>query len=209
VPFVTLLAGVCTALSLSFVWPQVVRVYRSGSVEGISPTGTLHGVSSTALWTMYGFAQGLVPLTVANLSVGVALVLIGVAQVRARALSGLGLTAVAAGCVAAGVALAAVSPTLLGWVAIVVGGTSIVPQVLHVVRADDLSGVSPATYGLLLATCAGWGLYGILIDDPLVAAPNALVLPCAAFILVRVVRAQRAASRTAPAPGSVAALADC
>jgi len=33
----------CTALSVAFVWPQVARVYRQHTVDGIAPNGTLHG----------------------------------------------------------------------------------------------------------------------------------------------------------------------
>ena len=58
----TLVAAVCLALSVAFVWPQVVRVYRLGTVEGLSPRGTLHGIAGNCTWLVYGFLRGNVPL---------------------------------------------------------------------------------------------------------------------------------------------------
>lgn len=180
-------------LSISFVWPQVVRVYRLRSVEGLSPTGTLHGVAATSLWTVYGASQGVVPLILSNVIVGFAMVLIGVAQVRHGVLAARMLAATAALATAVALMSTLVSPALTGWIAIAVGATSILPQTLHVLRSDDLSGVSVAMYGLLILTAAGWATYGALIGDLLVSAPNVLVLPCAVFIAVKAVRAQTGA----------------
>ncbi len=192
--FLTLLGSLCTLLSVAFVWPQVARVYRMHSVEGIAPNGTLHGVAATCLWAVYGAATGVVPLTISNLTVLAAMLLIGAAQVRHRVLAGrtLALTL----CASAAVALlsAAVSPVLTGVIAIAVGATSILPQAIHVLRADDLSGVSVTTYGLLVLTALAWSSYGLLIGDWLVVAPNALVLPCSALIAVKAMRAQTSAA---------------
>src|SRR5215217_3997077 len=81
------LGAVCTLLSVSFVWPQVVRVYRLNTVAGLSPLGTLHGLTACTFWTMYGVASGVLPLVVSNGVIGVAMFAIAIAQVRHHVLS--------------------------------------------------------------------------------------------------------------------------
>ena len=63
---IAVLGPVCTVLSVSLVWPQVIKVYRAGTVAGLSSNGTLHGLAACTLWTMYGAARGVGPLIVSN-----------------------------------------------------------------------------------------------------------------------------------------------
>ena len=56
-----LLGLCCTALSVAFVWPQVARVYRQHTVDGIAPNGTLHGAVASGLWMLYGLARKTAP----------------------------------------------------------------------------------------------------------------------------------------------------
>ena len=80
---------------------------------------------------------------------------------------------------------------ILGWLAIVVGATSVLPQTVHVLRVPVLTGVSVSMYGLLSVAAASWAVYGVLIGDPLVVLTNLLVLPCAAVVVTRTWVSQR------------------
>jgi uncharacterized protein with PQ loop repeat len=185
------LGPICTILSVSLIWPQVLRVYRLKTVDGISPFGTLHGVAGCTLWTSYGIAQGVGPLIVSNGVIGLALVSIGVAQIRHRTL----LASTLAGAIVAFVAIAAgslmISSTLTGWLAIVVGMTSIIPQTRYVVTATSLAGVSLPMYALVVSSSVMWVAYGLVIGDPLVLMPHTVVLPCGVYIAYKVWRSQR------------------
>jgi len=193
---IELLGWWCTALSVAFVWPQVARVYRQHTVDGIAPKGTLHGATASALWMLYGLATGDAAISAANAAVVVAMTLIAVQQVRhgvlpLRTAVGTALVVAAVG----GMAVA-ISPTVVGWLAIAAGATSVLPQTVHVLRAPTLHGVSVPTYLLLCLTTLSWATYGVLIGDPLVVVTNLLVLPCAALVMTRTWAAQRRASLT-------------
>jgi uncharacterized protein with PQ loop repeat len=84
-----------------------------------------------------------------------------------------------------GFVTAAVSPTVVGALAFVVGALSVVPQTVKVLRDPNLNGVSVSSNTLLFFTASAWLCYGLLIGDALVAAPNFLVIPCSAVIVQR------------------------
>jgi MtN3 and saliva related transmembrane protein len=194
VSLTAILAPICTAIAMVLIWPQVIRVYKLNSVEGIAPIGTLHGITGTVLWVTYGVSQGIIPVVGANIGIGVALVLIGAAQSRHGVLRRTVLVGWLAFVVVAALATLAVSPTLTGWLATVVGVTSILPQVAHAARTDDLSAVSRPTYMLICASTVIWSVYGALIGDVMVIVSNVLIVPCAAFVLVQATRSQAAAA---------------
>jgi uncharacterized protein with PQ loop repeat len=181
----------CTGLSVAFVWPQVARVFRRRTVDGIAPTGTMHGAVASALWMLYGLARGDLAISAANAAVVVAMSLIASQQIRYRTLSSrtaastLLLVVIVGGC---GLAM---SPDVVGWLAIVAGATSVLPQTFHVLRAPTLHGVSVPTYALLCATTMSWASYGVVVGDPLVIMTNLLVLPCAALVVSRTWVSQR------------------
>ena len=185
-----ILAAVCTAIAMALIWPQVVRVHRLRSVEGIAPFGTMHGLTGATLWTLYGIASGLPAVVLANAGIGSALFIIGLAQVRHRVLPAAVLFGGMAAIAAFGATSVIVSVGLTGVLASVVGVTSIVPQTIHVVRAADLSAVSRPTYAMICASTFLWSIYGVALGDPIVIVSNLAILPCAAFILVRATRAQ-------------------
>jgi uncharacterized protein with PQ loop repeat len=182
---IRLLGWWCTALSVAFVWPQVARVYRQHTVDGIAPKGTLHGGVASSMWLLYGLALGDAAISVANGAVVLAMALIATQQVRYGVLAKrTGVLTVLLVGVVGGVGLA-ISPSVVGWLAIVVGATSVLPQTVHVLHAPTLHGVSVPTYALLCLTTLSWASYGLGIGDPLVVATNLLVLPCAALVMSR------------------------
>ena len=185
------LGVVCTVLAFVFIWPQVFRVYRLRSVEGIAPRGTLQGVAGAVLWNTYAIAKWNPTLLVSNVAVVLAFILIGLAQVRHRVLPATSLAGVFVGMSLVGALLAMATPAAVGWVAIAISGTSFVPQTVHVLRSDALHAVSPTMYVMLLATATCWCIYGFLIHDFLVSAPNFIVGPCAAVVAVKATAARR------------------
>lgn len=185
VQWIRVLGVWCTALSVAFVWPQVARVYRHHTVDGIAPKGTLHGGIASSLWMLYGLAAGDLAISVANAAVVLAMGLIATQQIRHGVLSARTASAtVLLVAVVGGIGLA-ISPAAVGWLAIVAGATSVLPQTFHVLHAPTLHGVSVPTYALLCLTTVSWASYGFGIGDPLVIATNLLVLPCAALVMSR------------------------
>jgi uncharacterized protein with PQ loop repeat len=150
------LAPVCTVIAMVLVWPQVLRVWRLNTVEGLSAFGTLHGLTGCILWTLYGISQGVVPVILANAGIGAAVAMVGVAQVRHRALPGALLAGWITCVIAVGAVLVAWSPGVTGWLAGAIGVTSIVPQAVRVARATDVSAVSRPTYALICTSCSLW-----------------------------------------------------
>lgn len=189
----------CTVLSVAFVWPQVARVYRQRTVEGIAPNGTLHIAAAASLWMTYGIARADLAISAANAAVVVAMVLIASQQIRYGTLAArtAALTALAIA-VVAGCGLA-ISPDVVGWLAIAAGATSALPQTFHVLRAPSLHGVSVPTYALLCVTAVSWAAYGFGVGDPLVVVTNLVVLPCAALVLALTLASRRTAAVTAAA----------
>lgn len=209
--FSSILGAACTILGLSFVWPQVIRVFRVG-VEGISPRGQLQGISGGTLWTVYGFAKMNPPLIVANLTCLVLASTIAAVMVRHRKMPAWHLVATIGTFLAFGTAMCFISPAITGWFAIVLGATSILPQTWYALHYADLSGLSIPMYTLLVINCSLWLLYGFVIGDILVSMPNFLVTPCSAIILMKAWRYQRrsgaaAATAAATTGGDTAELA--
>lgn len=201
-----LLATVCTAIAMALIWPQVVRVYRVGSVQGLSTIGTLHGLASATLWASYGVAEGLVPVILANVGIWVAVLLVAFAQIRHGVLrpAHLALVLLAVGAVAAG--SLATSVVLTGWLATVVADTSIVPQVVVAARAFDLTAVSIPMYAMMATGASLWVAYGALLGDTLLVVNNAWFVPCASFVAWRAWRSRQRTGLVASAPvGAVAA----
>ncbi len=196
VDWMRLLGLWCTTLSVAFVWPQVARVYRQRTVDGIAPNGTLHGAVASGLWMLYGLARGDLAISVANAAVVMAMVLIATQQIRHGTLTRDRAVITAAGAVVVGGIGLAISPAAVGWLAIAVGATSVLPQTVHVLRAPTLDGVSVPMYALLCLTTLSWAAYGLALGDPLVVATNLLVLPCAGLVMSRTWIYQRG---TAPA----------
>jgi uncharacterized protein with PQ loop repeat len=194
VDWMRLLGLWCTTLSVAFVWPQVARVYRQHTVDGIAPNGTLHGAVASGLWMLYGLARGDVAISVANAAVVLAMVLIAAQQIRHGTLTRQKAAITAVGAVVVGGIGLAISPTAVGWLAIAAGATSVLPQTVHVLRAPTLDGVSVPMYALLCLTTLSWAVYGLALGDPLVVATNLLVLPCAGLVMSRTWVYQRGAA---------------
>ena len=186
----------CISLSLIFTVPQAYRVVTRNTVEGISVTSQMQGFSGSVLWITYGMSAQTYLVVAANVMtlVGVGVVLVKFVEHR-LVKSGVVISII--GGVTAGSVLALrVSPTLLGLVAVVVGSTGIIPQAVRAARTSHLVGVSVATFVIVAVMSSSWFLYGLMIDDLYVAAPNVVIVPCATFIAVRAIRSHHLYSKT-------------
>jgi uncharacterized protein with PQ loop repeat len=102
------------------------------------------------------------------------------------------LTAVIAIAVVSG----AVSKDVLGLIAVVVGGTGIVPQAIRAARTTHLVGVSVATFAMVVIMSLSWGIYGLMIGDLFVATPNVVIVPSALFIMLRALQSHHRYGKT-------------
>lgn len=80
-----------------------------------------------------------------------------------------------------------------------------IPQVVRVLRAEHLDGVSAPTYWIVLANAAMWGAWSLLTGEHAAGAP-ALVNGPAAVLILRRLAAHRCARQKNRAPGDRAVL---
>jgi uncharacterized protein with PQ loop repeat len=92
--------------------------------------------------------------------------------------------------VAALIALS-ISRDVLGAIAVAVGATGIVPQVIRAAKSSHLVGISVVTFIMVATMSASWGIYGVMINDPYVALPNVVIVPSALFIALRAIQSHR------------------
>ena len=172
-------------LSVSFIWPQVFRVFIKNSTEGLVPGSLLQGCCGSLLWTIYGLNKPDPQLIFANTNIVIAILLILSVCVKHKkivwwipALT-ISLTLIL-GLIAANYSLA-----VMGWVTIAIGTPAIIPQVVRVYRTEHLYGVSTTTHGLSFACCICWFSYGAMISDWFVALPNIVGMLGAVYIWIR------------------------
>lgn len=183
---------IASMLGVAFIWPQVIRVYSKQSVEGVSGTSQLIGLTGTLMWLTYGITTDRVPMIVSNLNIEIAIIALMVMLVRKKALPlwqpVLAFTASAAFCIV----FAFVSSTVIGVTGVIIGTPAIIPQVWRAIRTKYLFGVSVSSYVLLASMGTSWFLYGLAIDDPVVSYPNLVLIPSASFIAWRAWSSHRA-----------------
>jgi len=182
---------VASIMSMLFIWPQVILVYRSNTVEGLSPIGALQGICGSTLWSVYGLSQSDAAVGGSNLLIVVALALLARAMVKHGTLPASRLYVTVFTITAFAFICVSVSPGVTGFIAFVVGASSVLPQTFTSAKSDDLSGVSLPTYVLLFFTAVAWSAYGFIVKDALVVLPNVVVIPCAIFIGAKIIRTRK------------------
>jgi uncharacterized protein with PQ loop repeat len=175
--------GVASAvLSISFIWPQVWRSLRHNTTHGISPFGLVQGLFGGTLWLAYGVSEGLVPVFIANASFLTAQSLIILVACRNGHIAGRVL-AMAYPMVLVVLVVSLFSPPgAVGPAAVVISGSGIVPQFIHVLRTENLHGISIVSYLLTITTCTSWLLYGFAISDLMISAQNFVSIPALIYI---------------------------
>jgi len=176
---------VAVALSLLFVWPQVIRVARTRDLAGVSATGAVWAGVGFSLWSVYGIEKGLAPVVVANLQslVGFGAVVLmaarwGPAEPAVRWM-------VPASALGVAAAAAALPATAIGFAAVLIGATAYLPQLRVALGPGPLTGISTGTYVLVALCSATWAIYGVVSHSMLVTAPNLLIVPTAVLVASR------------------------
>ena len=179
------LGGWCVALSLAFIWPQVWRAIRHDTSHGLSPFALLHGLVGSSLWLSYGILHHDVAVWGSNCSFIVAQSLIISVTYRHGKIPRSTLVRVALAVAAVLLVFTRLPAGFVGIVAILVSGSSVLPQLVHVIRTDNLHAISLASYALTILSTLSWLTYGFVVDDPMLSVQNFFVIPIFAFIMVK------------------------
>jgi uncharacterized protein with PQ loop repeat len=169
-------------LSISFIWPQVWRSLRHNTTHGISPFGLIHGLFGATLWLSYGIHERIAPVAIANTSFLAAQSLIIYVAYKNGHIERRVITAAYPVVFAILVFHAPLPASFIGITAVLISGSAIIPQFIHVLRTDNLHGISLASYTLTIITCVVWLLYGFAISDFMISAQNFVAIPILLFI---------------------------
>lgn len=175
----------CVALSFAFIWPQVWRVVRHDTSHGLSPFGLLHGLVGSALWMSYGVIQHDVAVWFSNISFIIAQSIIISVTYRHGKIPRIVIIRIAIAIPAILIGFTQMPSTLVGYVAIAVSGSSIFPQLVHVIKAESLHALSIASYGLTAFSCTSWMLYGFVANDPMVSFQNFVTVPIFLYMIYK------------------------
>jgi MtN3 and saliva related transmembrane protein len=175
----------CVALSLAFIWPQVWRAVRHDTSHGISPFALLHGLVGSALWLTYGILQDDAALWFSNSSFILAQSIIISVVYRHERLPRIVLINMVLALGAMALALTQIPARPVALIAIAISGSSVVPQLIHVIRTDNLHGISLSSYGISIVSCMSWLLYGFAVNDFMISAQNFFVIPIFVFIILK------------------------
>ena len=189
----------CISLSFTFTIPQAYRVVRRNTVEGISVFAQMQSLGGSMLWVVYGIVAETYLVVTANVMTIVGFGTVVIAQVRHRVVSWQRVVGVLATAIAIAVVSGVVSQELLGLIAVGVGSTGIIPQVIRAARTTHLVGVSVATFAMVVVMSLSWGIYGLLIDDLFIATPNIVIVPSAFFIMLRALQSHHRYGKTTDA----------
>lgn len=186
----------CISLSFIFTIPQAYRVVRRNTVEGLSVFSQLQSLSGSILWVVYGIAAQSYLVVTANVMTIIGFGVVIIAQVRHRAVSWQRVLVVETAVVSTAIFSGVFSRDVLGVLAVVVGGTGIVPQAIRAARTTHLVGVSVVTFMMVVIMSTSWGIYGLMIGDLYVATPNVVIVPSALFIMLRALQSHHRYSKT-------------
>lgn len=183
-----ILGWTASAVFLTRLVPQPVRLLRTGVPDGVSPMAALNGVVGDLGWLVYGVGVGLVPVwTVAGVSL-VPCLLMAVLLARSTTVHDVLGAALWSGIVMTAWALGALG-TVLGISVLVNNG----PQVWVAVRSRNLVGLAPATWMIAIADASLWGAYGVATGDGALFGYGTALTASALVILARIWWTRRAA----------------
>ena len=183
--FANLVGIVATAVTFVQIVPQIVRLLRTGRIEGVSPTWAAAGLTINLGWLAYvihgGFWVTIPSIVAAVSSFGLALWLL----YRNGADLRVALWMSAAVAVASVAVQLGAGWTVLGTVLGLSNGLYLGPSVIAVWRSHVPAGVSPLTWMLTVLEGLKWGFYGVLVfSGPIVVYGTTAVL-LAALVLLR------------------------
>jgi len=168
-------------------------------VEGVSVFSQMQNFSGSILWVVYGIVSHTYLVIAANVMTIIGFGTVIIAQVHHRAVSWQRATFVVIPVIVLAITTGLVSRDILGLIAVVVGGTGIVPQAIRAARTTHLVGVSVATFAMVVIMSLSWGIYGLMIGDLFVATPNVVIVPSALFIIFRTLQSHHRYGKTTDA----------
>jgi uncharacterized protein with PQ loop repeat len=183
--FANLVGLVATAVTFVQILPQIVRLIRSGRIEGVSPAWATGGATINLGWLAYviegRFWVTIPSIIVAIVSFGLALYLLyrNGADIRAALLMS------GAIAVASVVIQRAAGWTVLGTVLGLSNGLYLGPSVVAAWRSHVPVGVSPWTWGLTVLEGLKWGFYGVLVEAVPIMVYGSTAILLALLVLLR------------------------
>jgi len=183
--------AIATMCGMAFIWPQVFRIYRRRSVEGLSAITVLVGLINPVFWTVFSYSTGRSLAVFANTNVGLAFILIALQMAHKRAINPLVAVVMFVSTVSYCLVMNKISPYIVGVTGLVVSTPMFLPQLWKVVRTRELYGVSVWSNLLFSIQCGFWVVYGVEVEEWLYIYPNAVLMPCGAIIAWRVIRSRR------------------
>ena len=178
----------CTFTSLVFIWPQVWRMVRHDTSHGISPFSIAHGLVGSAMWFSYGISMSRDAIWISNGQfIAAQLIIISVLYRHGSMKTSMMLKFASVLAVLLLVTIPA-SPSVVGWMATTVSVTSLMPQVLHVVKTENLHGISVVSWLMTIMSAASWMIYGWMLNDVIMSVINYFTIPMMIFIMVKAIR---------------------
>lgn len=175
----------CIAISLAFVWPQVWRTVRHDTTHGISAVGTLHAMAGSTLWFAYGALQRSSTMWISNASFFTAQVMICTVLLRHGRLPRRMIAAFAVTVTVLLVTGLSGTDAVLGWIAILVSGSGMIPNVVHVRSAPSLHGISIASWAMTIVAATSWTFYGWAKDDHIIMYVNYFTVPLMLYVVTK------------------------
>ncbi len=189
---------VANVLGAGMILPQVLRLHRLRSTEGVSPVGIGVGVAMNLWWIVYGTqagAFGIVPVSAAGVA------LYSTIAWQYLRLDGVGsLSPMALGF--AGIGIVPLIPYLFVGIetaGLTIGllyGVQFSPAAIAAIRTVNPVGVSAATWTMAWIEAAIWAVYGSRVADLPLILGGAGGTFMASVILVRLVATQPRRPRT-------------
>lgn len=184
----TIMGVWCTFTSLIFIWPQVWRMVRHDTSHGISPFSIAHGLVGSALWFTYGVSMGRDAIWISNGQFITAQIIIITVLFRHGSMPVAMMAKFTAALAALLLITVPVSPSVVGWMATTVSVTSLMPQVFHVIKTENLRGISVASWLMTIMSAASWMIYGWMLDDVIMSVINYFTIPMMVFIMMKAIR---------------------
>ena len=178
----------CSFTSLIFIWPQVWRMVRHDTSHGISPFSVAHGLVGSALWFTYGISMSRYAIWISNGQFITAQIIIISVLYRHKSMSIASMAKFAAALGALLLITIPVSPSVVGWMATTVSITSLMPQVVHVIKTENLHGISVVSWLMTIMSAASWMVYGWMLNDVIMSVINYFTIPMMIFIMMKAVR---------------------
>ena len=183
--FANLVGLVATAVTLAQILPQIVRLVRTGRIEGVSPAWAAGGATINLGWLAY-VIEGRFWVTIPSIifaiiifSLALFLLYRNGASIRA------GLLMSGAIALACAVILQAAGWTVLGTLLGLSNGLYLGPSVVAAWRSHAPVGVSPWTWMLTVLEGVEWGFYGVLVESGPITAYGATAILLALLVLLR------------------------